>query len=86
MLAAMRRAKSQKHRSQSDPDNMIDWSSVVNQLAKEANQRLKTFYRRVKPTLPRPPAQSTLPTPARKIQRILQQTTPWSSRALYIIP
>ena len=54
--------------------------------AKQAKRRSKVFYRRVKNTLLTPPLQSTLPTPTRKIQRILQRNTPWSSTALDLVP
>ena len=86
MLTAMRRVNSQRPPSPPASDDVSDWSSVVRQLAKQAKRRSKTFYRRIKHTLLTPPAQSTLPTPTRKIQRILQRNTPWSSHALDLIP
>ena len=63
-----------------------DWSDIVRQLAKQAKRQSKVFYRRVKHTLLTPLSPSTLPTPTRKIQRILQRNNPWSARALDWIP
>ena len=69
-----------------EPDPCItDWASVVKQLAKQAKRRSKLFYRRVKHSLLSPPAQSTLPVPTCKIQRILQRNTPWSEDAASLI-
>ena len=67
-----------------DPCN-TDWASVVKQLAKQAKRRSKLFYLRVKHSLLSPPAQSTLPVPVCKIQRILQRNTPWSEDAASLI-
>ena len=55
MITAMNtvnEAKPDPPRSSSD---ITDWTSVVRQLAKQAKQRSKIFYRRVKHTLLSPP-------------------------------
>ena len=67
------------------PTREPDWASVVKQLAKQAKRRSKLFYRRVKDSVLSPPAQSTLPVPTGKIQRILQRNTPWSEDAASLI-
>ena len=86
MLTAMREVNASKAPVTPASDDPSDWASVSRQLAKEAKRRSKVFYRRVKHTLLSPPAQSTLPTPTGKIQRILQRNTPWSAHALSHIP
>ena len=85
MLRAMRETNEQKGHQPSPATDPSDWSAVVKQLARQAKRRSKVFYRRVKHSLLTPPAQSTLPVPTRKIQRILQRNTPWCRDALDII-
>ena len=83
----MREVNGQKSQSVGQQTCKVShWSSVVRQLAQQAKRRSKGFYRRVKYTLLSPPAQSTLPVPTKKIQRILQRNTPWSVSALDLIP
>ena len=82
MLTAMREVNASKAPITPVTEDPSDWASVIRQLAKQAKRRSKVFYRRVKHTLLSPPAKSTLPTPTRKIQRILQRNTPWSAHAL----
>ena len=82
MLSAMREVNEEKKEVPKNKIDVTDWSDVVRQLAKQAKRRSKLFYRRVKHTLLTPPTPSTLPTPTRKIQRILQRNNPWSARAL----
>ena len=86
MLTAMRKVNEQKPPPQRTNTDVTNWSMVVRQLAKQAKHRSKSFYRRVKNTLLTPPLQSTLPTPTRKIQRILQRNTPSCSTALDLVP
>ena len=86
MLQTMREINASKPPPAPPADDPSDWSSVVRQLARQAKRRSKVFYRRIKHTLLAPPSQSTLPTPTRKIQRILQRNTPWSSNALEHVP
>ena len=86
MLTAMREVNEQKPPPPRTNTDVTDWSMVVRQLAKQAKRRSNVFYRRVENTLLTPLSQSTLPTPTRKIQRILQRNTPWSSRALDLVP
>ena len=86
MLTAMNTVDEAKPDPPQSSCHITDWTSVVRQLAKQAKRRSKIFYRRVKHTLLSPPAQSTLPVPSRKIQRILQCTNPWSTEAGQHIP
>ena len=86
MLTAMREVNEQKPPPPRTNTDVTDWSTVVRQLAKQAKRRSKVCYRRCKNTLLTPPSQSTLPTPTRKIKRILQRNTPWSSTALDLVP
>ena len=86
MLTAMRDVNEQKPPPPRTNTDVTDWSMVVCQLAKQAKRRSKAFYRRVKNTLLTPPSQSTLQTPTRRLQRILQRNTPWSSTALDLVP
>ena len=82
MLSAMREVNEEKKEVPKNKIDVTDWSDVVRQPAKQAKRRSKVFYRRVKHTLLTPPTPSTLRTPTRKIQRILQRNNPWSARAL----
>ena len=86
MLTPMREVNASKALITPVTEDPSDWASVIRQLAKQAKRRSKVFYRRVKHTLLSPPAQSTLPTPTRKIQRIFQRNTPWSAHALSHVP
>ena len=86
MLHTMREINASKPLPPRPADDPSDWSSVVRQLARQAKRRSKVFYRRIKHTLLAPQSQSTLPTPTRKIQRILQRNTPWSSNAMDHVP
>ena len=76
MLAAMRQVNA-PHRLTTHPTpDVSDWFQLVKQLARQAKRRSKTFFRRVKHTLLKPPFPSTLPVPTRKIQRILERNSP----------
>ena len=86
MLTAMREVNEQKPPPPRTNTDVTDWSMVVLQLAKQAKRRSKGFYWRVKNTVLTPPSLSTLPTPTREIQRILQRNTPWSSTAHDLVP
>ena len=86
MLQAMQRVNDAKPDAPQQAHDITDWASRVRQLAKQGKRRSKVFYRRIKHTLLGPPAQSSLPVPSRKIQRILQHNTPWSADAALIIP
>ena len=86
MLTAMNTVNEAKPDPPRSSCDITDWTSVVRQLAKQAKRCSKIFYRRVKHTLLSPPAQSTLPVPSRKIQRILQRNNPWSIEASQHIP
>ena len=72
LLEAMRVVNDSRAPAREPNPCNTNWASVVKQLAKQAKLRSKLFYRRVKHSLLSPPAQSTLPVPTRKIQRILQ--------------
>ena len=86
MLQAMQRVNDPTPDAPHQAHDIMDWASLVRQLAKQAKRRSKVFYRRIKHTLLTPPAQSSLPVLSRKIQRILQRNTPWSADAALIIP
>ena len=86
MLQVMQCVNDSKPDTPHWPHDVTDWASLVCQLAKQAKRRSKVFYCRIKHTLLTPPAQSSLPVPSRKIQRILQRNTPWSADAAHIIP
>ena len=90
LCAHMLRALNTVNKAKLDPPrsrcDITDWTSVLRQLAKQAKWRSKLFYRRVKHKLLSPPAQSTLPLPSRKIQRILQRNNPLSAEASQHIP
>ena len=86
MLTAMRETNEKKQPIEMRPTDVTDWAQVVRQLARQAKRRSIIFFRRVKHTLLTPPGRSTLPAPTRKIQRILQRNTPWSTRALDLVP
>ena len=85
-LTAMREVNASNAPVTPVPDDPSDRAPLIRQLARQAKRRSKVFYRRVKHTLLSPPAQSTLLHPRRKIQRILQRNTPWSTHALSHIP
>ena len=85
MLEAMRVVNDSRAPTREPDPPVTDWASVVKQPAKQAKRRSKLFYRRVKHSLLSPPAESTLPVPTRKIQRILQRNTPWSEDATSLI-
>ena len=84
-LHAMRTVNSAKPTPQTKPSDVSDWHQVVKQLTRQAKERSKVFYRRIKHTLLTPPAPSTLPVPSRRIQRILQRNSPWSAHAARFI-
>ena len=85
-LHAMRTVNSAKPTPHTRPSDVSDWHQVVKQLTRQAKRRSKVFYRRIKYTLVKPPAPSTLPVPSQKIQRILQRNSPWSAHAAGLIP
>ena len=85
MLKAMRVVNGSRAPTQEPDPSVTDWASVVKQLAKQAKRCSKLFYRRVKHSFLSPPAQSTLPVPTRKVQRILQRNTLWSEDAASLV-
>ena len=86
MLEAMQDTNCKRRELPKKDIDVTDWSHLFRQLTKQAKRRSKVFYRRVKHTLLTPPSPSTLPTPTKKIQRILQHNNPLSARALTWIP